>query len=83
MEMEDSQVKWLLKKERVCQSCGSMFLKNTSVGSFLRHIQSCGKLTGSRKHEHSEHPERRKIVPHFYPDDDQVLRAGRRYPLVI
>lgn len=35
------EVTWLLKKNRSCRKCGGMFPKGSSVGKFLRHVQSC------------------------------------------
>lgn len=35
------KVTWLLKKDRSCSRCGTVFPKGSSVGKFLRHIQAC------------------------------------------
>lgn len=37
----DKEDTWLLKKDRQCRKCGTVFPKASSVGKFLSHIQSC------------------------------------------
>jgi len=37
----EREVTWLLKKDRRCKTCGTVFPKRSSVGKFLRHVQGC------------------------------------------
>ena len=38
---------WLLKKNRFCRNCGAIFLKGSSVATFLHHVKKCSLKVAS------------------------------------
>lgn len=43
MASRKQRLAWGLQKDRICRNCSAIFREGSSVGKFLRHVQTCGQ----------------------------------------